>query len=302
MMPPFSHALALTALCWIGMASGCASGPYQFGALRSLPPNARERSEVAVCRGRPNAVVDSVGWVWGIPGKILLWDRRVQNHHVSEETEIEVCQYLESNGLQDVRVRVNQYDPAGEWQRLVANKSVGAGWRYTFGTMHWLGYTLLPDRVFGDDTYNPYSNTLSIYSDVPALAVREAAYAKDVHNRKLPGTYAVVQDFSPLTLWHQTLATQDALGYYQVAGDLQQRQEAYDILSPQLGMNLGGVVDNRVGVVAGAVVGHVVGRVKSAALTDQPSQISHRVPADHSEKRFVTQLTERPQVDLKDGE
>lgn len=34
-------------------------------------------------RGQPNVVIDSIGWVWGIPEKIMLWDRRVSNPVVS---------------------------------------------------------------------------------------------------------------------------------------------------------------------------------------------------------------------------
>jgi hypothetical protein len=37
--------------------------------------------------GKPRKVVDAVGWVFGIPRKIILWDRRAVNHHVTVETE-----------------------------------------------------------------------------------------------------------------------------------------------------------------------------------------------------------------------
>ena len=266
----------LLAAVLLSTAVGCAgSQPYRFGAARSVPPENRGEQQVTVSRGRPNVVVDSVGWVFGLPEKVLLWDRRVQNHHVTEGTEDEVCEYLASNGLQDVRVRVNQYDPLGEWKRLVANKDVGAGYRYTFGTLYWLNYTLLPDRLFGENNYNPYTNSLNIYSDVPSMAVREAAYAKDVHNRNYPGTYAAVQEFGPVGMWHQTIATNDALKYYNTVGDAEQSREAYEILSPQYGMSLGGtLINGTVGVLGGAVVGHVAGRVKAATIPDSPKSVS----------------------------
>lgn len=42
---------------------------------------------------------------------------------------------------------------------------MGWGWRYSIGMLSWLQYTLLPGRLFGGDHYNPYSNTISLYSD-----------------------------------------------------------------------------------------------------------------------------------------
>ena len=61
--------------------------------------------------GQPRKVVDAVGWVFGIPKKIILWDRRAVNHRVSLETEQNLAKYLEANGLTSTKVRINQYDP-----------------------------------------------------------------------------------------------------------------------------------------------------------------------------------------------
>src|ERR1700733_8971628 len=83
--------------------------------------------------GQPHKVVDAVGWVFGIPKKVILWDRRAVNHRVSPETEQHLAEYMAANGLSTTKVRINQYDPIGEWRRLRANKEVGAGWRYTVG-------------------------------------------------------------------------------------------------------------------------------------------------------------------------
>jgi len=77
---------------------------------------------------------------------------------------VQLTEYLEDNDLDSVLVRVNQYDPLGEWQRLVANKRLGAGWRYTVGTFELVKYTVLPGRLLGGDWYNPYTNTVNIYS------------------------------------------------------------------------------------------------------------------------------------------
>ena len=102
-------------ICGIGTAlgGGCASGPYQFGrgwpdGLASCSPqDAPPQLEIA--EGRPNRFVDSVGWVIGIPGKLLLWDRRVNNHCITPETTEAIARYAEQNHLNDACLRINQY-------------------------------------------------------------------------------------------------------------------------------------------------------------------------------------------------
>ena len=145
--------------------------------------------------GRPNKVIDGVGWFFGIPPRIALWNWGVENHNVSPATEQRLQEYIAANELHDVKVRINQYDPGGEWRRLVDNKRVAPGWRYTVGALSTLGYTLFPGRLFGNDGYNPYTDTGDVFSDVPSLPMHAAGYAKDVHTRTYPGTYAFGQLF-----------------------------------------------------------------------------------------------------------
>src|SRR5258708_2251914 len=115
------------AVCFC-LLTGCASGPYQYGRgwhdaagqpTCAAPANAQH---VEVVEGRPNAFVDNTGWIMGIEPKLFLWDSRASNHNVSAETTGAVVEYLERNNIGDVLVRVNQYDPAGEWQRLRENE------------------------------------------------------------------------------------------------------------------------------------------------------------------------------------
>ncbi len=166
---------------------------------QGLPPevvaSAAEDSPCAEPRieyGRPHKVIDAVGWAFGIPQKILLWDRRAVNHCVTKDTEQSLELYLNDNALTSTKVRINQYDPGGEWRRLVKNKEVGAGWRYTVGTLDVLAYTLFPGRLFGEDRYNPYTDSVYIYSDIPSIAQEQAAHAKLVRQRAHPGTYAAL--------------------------------------------------------------------------------------------------------------
>ena len=267
--------LLVTASAAIFAVPGCArQRPYSLGAASEYhtSPKLVAMTTPQIERGKPRPVLDSVGWVIGIPGKIVLWDRRIDNHRVSPATETAVSQYLSANELSGVKVRVNQYAPMEEWRRLRANQSVSWGWRYTFGTFSWLGYTFFPGRVWGGDNYNPYTNTLSLYSDVPAVALHEGAHAKDFSRRAYPGTYAALYTLPVVPLWHEGIATRDALGYLREFGSAEEEQEAYTLLYPAYGTYVGGAIGDVVPGVglaaycAAVAGGHVAGRVKASRI------------------------------------
>jgi hypothetical protein len=254
--------------------AGCASGGYQYGqgwqtgtTDRAKSADSPEHQVVLVESGKPRPIIDGIGWVLGIPGKLLLWDRRVDNHNVSPATEAALVEYLEQNELQDVCVRVNQYAPIEEWHRLRENRHVGAGWRYTAGLLTLAGYTVFPGRLFGGDRYNPYTNSVYVYSDVPALAMVGGGYAKDIHTRELPGTYAVVNEFPVVSMWHETIATNDVLSYLQQRESVEELQAGYKILHPNYGVQAAGAARYVIGVgpfiqIGGAIVGHITGRAE----------------------------------------
>ena len=225
-------------------------------------------------RGKPHKFVDGTGWFLGIPDKILLWDSRVENHQISPDTEYEIQRYLATYGLSDVKVRLNQYAPGSEWGRLRDNSDVGAGWRYTAGAVSVLAYTLLPGRLIGGDSYNPFTNTINLYSDVPSIAIHEAAYARDNARRRYRGTYGALQHVAGINIWHETIATRDALGYIRSQGSPTARQEANRILHPLYGSRIGGAVGGFLPngepllTVSGAIVGHAAGRAQN--LHDAP--------------------------------
>lgn len=255
----------------LGGGGGCAALPYRSGSVdqyyvsEDLAPLTQPQIE----RGEPRPVIDTIGWIIGIPSKIILWDRRVENHKIGDETEEAIARYLAVNELDTVKVRLNEYAPGDEWRRLRANRSVGWGWRYTAGTLSWLGYTLLPGRVFGGDHYNAYTNTINLYSDVPAIAVHEGGHAKDFARRKYKGTYAIVYALPAAPLWYEAVASRDALAYLHEHGTIEDEQEGYRILTPAYGTYVGDAVSqfvpwNGTLVYAAAVVpGHFIGRIQA---------------------------------------
>jgi hypothetical protein len=216
-------------------------------------------------RGRPQRVLDSVGWVFGIPKKLILWDRRAVNHRVSAETERRLAEYMDANGLVSTKVRINEYDPLGEWQRLSANKGVGAGWRYTVGAFGTLGYTLFPGRVFGEDGYNPYTDSVYIYSDISCLAEEQASYAKLIRAHAHPGTYVALVSLPIVQLWPEKQSKRDVLDYTLASGTTAQNAEATHILYAEYGAEVGGQASVLFGAgipltLAGAGIGHVAAK------------------------------------------
>ena len=53
---------------------------------------------------------------------------------------------------------------------------------YAIRSYYAVFYTIFPGRVFGGDRYNPFTNTINLYSDHPSIALHEAAHAKDRNN------------------------------------------------------------------------------------------------------------------------
>lgn len=286
------HAVGLLVLsCLTAAGDAHASDwlrPREIDATRAnvAPELVEATRDAPIERGIRRPVLDGVGWVFGIPSKIILWDRRVENHDVSRRTEDSLRRYLEDNGLDHVKVRINQYAPIDDWRRLRANKTVGWGYRYTLGALSVAGEAIFPGRLFGGDHYNPFTGTIHLYSDVPAIALHEGGHAKDFTRRRLPGTYALVTALPFGSLWPEAIATGDALAYLEEHDDRELQREAYRILFPAYGTYIGGSVGEVVPpvalpVYAGAVVaGHVVGRTRAGLLPDAPDGESTAITPD----------------------
>lgn len=256
-------------------------------------------------RGKRRPVLDVAGWVIGIPSKVILWDRRVENHNVSAETERSIRRYLDDNDLEHVKVRINQYAPLADWRRLRANTTVGWGYRYTLGAMSVAGEAILPGRLFGGDHYNPFTGTIHLYSDVPAIALHEGGHAKDFARRTLPGTYAIVTALPFCSLWPEAIATGDAIAYAGQQANPELERESYRILFPAYGTYLGGSVGDYVApaalpIYAGAVVaGHAVGRVQARLVPD--TEVTTRAVGNESDLFSEVQVSHAEPME-PDGE
>lgn len=262
------------------------------GGVRADPELVTLSQEAPIERGRPRKVIDGIGWVFGIPSKIVLWDRRVENHAIGPETEAAIRDYLEDRRLDHVKVRLNQYAPLADWRRLRKNRTVGWPLRYTIGTLSIASEAVFAGRLFGGDHYNPWTNTIHLYSDVPAIALHEGGHARDFARRDWPGLYAVAFGLPITELYPEAIATGEALAYLESEprgtgcddppdddGMSQEPRrlepplaEARRILYPAYGTYVGNAAGEAVGMTiglpvwAGAVVaGHVTGRAVNRA-------------------------------------
>jgi hypothetical protein len=257
-----------------GLLAGCAHplSPREIDISRVYIDPTPIDNEQQIQRGRPRKVIDGIGWLFGIPGRILLLDRRIDNHKISLETEFQIAEYLEINDLYHTRVRLNQYNPREDWQRLFANRNVNPLIRFTFGTVTVLGETLLPGRIFGGDHYNPFTDTIHLYSDVPAIALHEGAHAKDFARRKYKGLYSLGYTLLLFQLYYERVATGDVFAFYQNHGTPEQHAAAARILYPAYGTyvgSLGGRQFPRYGLpiyFGSVLVGHAAGRFESQRI------------------------------------
>jgi hypothetical protein len=225
---------------WLTAALGCASTPYVATTAADDATLALRPGETRVERGRPQVFVDGLGhYLFSLPVKLALLSWHVENHDVSPETETALLEYLDENQLCRVKVRINQYAPGGEYSRLFRNRDVGGFWRYTFGLLSVTLYTIFPERVFGGDNYNPFTNTVHIYSDESAVALHEGGHAKDFAERTHKGLYAAVRILPIVPLYQEGVATSDAVSYLR-AEDPPKEPKAYPLLWAAWGTYLAG--------------------------------------------------------------
>jgi hypothetical protein len=300
-MPYRMRAGWISTLCLLA-GWGCATTPYHYG--HRPQPHAPAAKDVVIEDGKPNKTLDRIAWFVGIPARILPLSAKVNRHELSPETTAKLTEYLERNDLADVHVYVNHYDPGGQWRRLRENTMVSPAWRYSVGVFSWLGYTILPNRVFGGDQYNPYTNSLYLNSDVPAVVLHEAAMAKNVHSRRFSGTYAAIHELPVISLFNHGRAVGDVLGYARAENDWQTEHDTYYVVYPRMGMEctapaasfIAGWWSAPVLALGGAAAGHVAGRTL-AARRDAEFGASHR--PEHESSDSVVQAHHTEQADAE---
>ena len=220
-------------------------------------------------RGAPVPPVDFVGNVLSLPMKLLLWSWKFNLHSISPATEEKLIAYLETQHLPAVKAakfQLNEYNPGQDLSRLVKNRYVAWPYRLLLGLPVTLVFdVLLPGRLFPwGDYYNPYTNTVHIYSDHPAIALHEAGHVHDFGSRRYKGTYAFLRIIPGVDLYQEYKATKEAISYLKAIEDHPTEISAYKILYPAYGSCVGSYFFPPIGTVGGVLLGHAAGRSEAA--------------------------------------
>ncbi len=184
-------------------------------------------------RGRPIDALDALGNVLALPAKVMFLTPDIDAHRISPVVERSVETFLGQHPLPGLAVRLNQWDPGDEWNRLWSpERRVNIVWRILFGLPLWLNYVLNCGRVFGGDHYNPFTDTVNLYSDHPAIATHEMGHALDFRNSPLPGLYALVGIIPLVPLWQEFMASRHAILSLRAIGAHYAEIRAYRMLWP----------------------------------------------------------------------
>ena len=265
----FAAAVAAVAL------SGCISSPPYVG----------ERRHPQIRRGRYVPGMDEAASGLAFFEKLVLWNRKVMNHEVSASTEEVMAQYLDEHReeLAGVKVRLNQWAPLDDLKRVFTRKGVGWPYKILVGLPTTLVFdVILTGRVFPGllgapgDHYNPYTDTVHLFSDDRAVALHELGHATDWARTKYKGTYALIRIVPFINLPQEAEATKIAIDYLEVKDQREDLLHAYEILYPAFGTYAGSYAFPYVGSIAGAAVGHVTGRQEAAARRRQYSWLDQQ--------------------------
>lgn len=259
---------ALFAATCLLLVVGCTHVPYQYGIERAaLDKGQYPELSQQFYQGAPSKVLDAADWYWpnSLLAKLLLWDRDVDSHQITEPTLDVLKRYIDDNQLTEVQVLVNTYKPGNQWRRLFNNHTVGAGWRYTLGVLSVSFYTILPGRFFGGDAYNPFTNTIYLYSDDPSIALHEAGHAKDFARREYKGSHAALYSLPFAALYYEAKASTEALSYLQQQQKIAEKAEAYELLYPAYATYVSGNLlrfsDYAAYSAIGVIPGHIAGQI-----------------------------------------
>ena len=273
-------ALAVVALALVGWACVSPSDPYwptrAYSVERQIP---LEDAGPWLEEGRRIGWLDGVNhYFFSLPTKALLWNWQALDHRLPEESATLLRQYVDMNGLETVKVRFSQYDPIGEFRRLRRNRNIGAGYRYTMGLLSWTFYTVFPGRLFAGfpiiglgDHFNPFTNTIHVYSSDATILLHEGGHAKDYLGTRRRGTgFALPRMIPGMDLVQEAWASDDAIHFLQCVDDSEQETRAYSTLYPAYSTYVAGYVPGGLLLTLPIVfTGHVVGRIQSGARAGQ---------------------------------
>ena len=240
------------------------------GCATTAPPYAGQGPHPQISRGGCLPPIDFIGNIFALPTKLILFNWKMDNHAVSADTERYLVNYVElpESVTDGTHYSLNEYNPGLALGRLIHNRKVAWPYRLLLGLpVTLIADVLIPGRLFAGlltgDSYNPYTDIVSIYSDLPSVALHEAGHSHDFNKRRHKGTYAAMRLIPFVDLYQEYQASDAAIDYLVKTEDHAQELSAYKILYPAYGTYVGGYFLIPGGGLIGALLGHFVGRSRA---------------------------------------
>lgn len=274
----FHRSLFIIIIIFLFILSGCASPPYIYQPTEQYYVNQQiefENSSPQIERGKDILILDGFNHYFiSLLSKLILWNWKISDHRLPSENKAILEHYLKINKIESVKIRHNMYDPIGAFKRLTQNSEVGAGYRATIGFILWLRYTLFPDRIFsglpipfigGGDHFNPYTNTINVYSSDIGILLHEAGHAKDYVQHEMKGTsFALFRILPGVDLIQEAYASSDAIRFLYCIDRPGDELRAYRTLIPAYSTYIAGYLYGGLIVTIPVVVsGHITGRIQA---------------------------------------
>jgi len=142
------------------------------------------------------------------------------------------------NELPDVKIDVREYNPTEQWRRMRENQTIPGIWKYTAGTNQNAGSCIMPGRVFHQDSYNVFTNTLSINSIEPEKSLYASGTAKYMRSKENPGRFAAACHLPIVPLYRDYHVANEVLRYARVRQDWETERSLYPQIYSAFGSDL----------------------------------------------------------------
>lgn len=189
-------------------------------------------ASTVLSRGRRLPFIDTLGRVFSAPNKLIFLNTRFESHDLDPQVERAMTEFIAEHELRGLRVRVNEYAPLEDLGRLFTSGRTNILLRLFFGLPTWLATTMSCGRLFGGDHYNPWTDTVNLYSSHTGIALHELGHVLDFRRRTFPGLYALTRYIPGVALYQEYLASKYAIDFMRAHGMHDDELRALRILYP----------------------------------------------------------------------
>jgi len=177
-----------------------------------------ETDRYRIVKDKDMALSRGIGWLVSLPTRLILWDYDMCDGLDEERTKQVLATLENDESLSGITVRINHTSAIEDLKRLFNDPNVlerNSGFaRGTLGLLYWLGGDMI-DELRRGDYYNPYTQTVIVYSNVETIPSHEIGHFKDYIRHDRDWWYSLLRVFPPATLYQEARASlygKDMLG------------------------------------------------------------------------------------------